>query len=237
MAPIILAHRGASALAPENTAAAFALARSMGADGFECDVHLSGDGVPVVIHDRNLKRLAGLNRRVDSLPWRQLSGLDVGSWFERRFSDQRLLRLQDALKLGGRGFRPLVELKQTTPPRDLALARACAPLLASARAWACSFSARICAALRQCRPRLHVQLVVSPENERQWLMALEAARRLQLQGLAVDYRRLTRLRVARLHQLGLQAGAWTVNRRADYVRLARWGVDVIETDHPGLKSP
>ncbi|HRJ78374.1 MAG TPA: glycerophosphodiester phosphodiesterase family protein, partial [Planctomycetota bacterium] len=96
MAPIILAHRGASALAPENTAAAFALARSMGADGFECDVHLSGDGVPVVIHDRNLKRLAGLNRRVDSLPWRQLSGLDVGSWFERRFSDQRLLRLQDA---------------------------------------------------------------------------------------------------------------------------------------------
>lgn len=237
MAPIILAHRGASTLAPENTAAAFALARTMGADGFECDVHLSLDGVPVVTHDRNLKRLAGLNRRVDSLPWRELRELDVGGWFAPRFSGQRLLRLQDALKLAGRGFRPLVELKQTTPRRDLALVRTCAPLLARAGAWACSFSVRICAALRQCRPRLHVQLVVSPENESRWLWALEAACRLGLQGLAVDFRQLTRQRVARLHQLGLRAGAWTVNRQADYVRLARWGVDVIETDHPGLCPP
>lgn len=79
--PLIIAHRGDSAYAPENTLAAFRMALEKGADGVEFDVQLSKDGVPVVIHDYNLKRTGGRPEMVDSLTAKQLGKVDVGSWF------------------------------------------------------------------------------------------------------------------------------------------------------------
>ena len=79
--PLIIAHRGASAFAPENTLAAFRKAIDVGADGVEFDVRLSKDRVPVVVHDSTLIRTAGLKRRVDDLTAEELSHVDAGSWF------------------------------------------------------------------------------------------------------------------------------------------------------------
>ena len=62
--PLIIGHRGASAVAPENSMAAFEAAIAAGADGIEFDVHLSRDGVPVIIHDETLQRTHGLRKRV-----------------------------------------------------------------------------------------------------------------------------------------------------------------------------
>jgi len=83
--PLIIGHRGASAVAPENTFAAFALALRDGADGLEFDVRLSRDGVPVVIHDTTLRRTANRRERVSSMTVAELENVDVGSWFNRRF--------------------------------------------------------------------------------------------------------------------------------------------------------
>ena len=79
--PFILGHRGASAVAPENTLAAFSRAISDGADGIEFDVRLSRDGVPVVIHDDTLKRTGLIDRLVSELTAAELQEVDVGSWF------------------------------------------------------------------------------------------------------------------------------------------------------------
>ena len=79
--PLIIAHRGASAIAPENTLVAFREAVAIGADGVEFDVRLAADGVPVVVHDATLLRTAGIDRRVADLTADQLSRIDVGSWF------------------------------------------------------------------------------------------------------------------------------------------------------------
>ena len=81
---MIIAHRGASAHAPENTLAAFQMALDAGADGIEFDVQLAKDGVPVIIHDNDLKRTARRNARVVDLTSRQLGEIDVGSWFNTR---------------------------------------------------------------------------------------------------------------------------------------------------------
>jgi glycerophosphoryl diester phosphodiesterase len=81
VAPLILGHRGASAIAPENTIAAFSRAFSDGADGIEFDVRLSRDCVPVVIHDANLKRTGLIDRVVAELDSAELAQTDVGSWF------------------------------------------------------------------------------------------------------------------------------------------------------------
>jgi glycerophosphoryl diester phosphodiesterase len=99
--PLILGHRGASALAPENTLAAFSLAMEHGADGIEFDVRLSRDNVPVVIHDANLRRTGLINRNVSELTARELQEVDVGSWFDEHtaFAGERLPRLTEVFDL------------------------------------------------------------------------------------------------------------------------------------------
>ena len=85
--PLIIAHRGASAYAPENTFAAFRRAIEAGADGIELDVRLAKDGVAVVFHDSSLKRVAGRNDKLAHYTSTELRDLDVGSWFNRQMPD------------------------------------------------------------------------------------------------------------------------------------------------------
>jgi len=81
--PLIIAHRGASAVAPENTLAAFARGLEDDAHGFELDVRLARDGVPVVIHDAKLQRTGSRADRVSQMTSAQLGEVDSGSWFNR----------------------------------------------------------------------------------------------------------------------------------------------------------
>jgi glycerophosphoryl diester phosphodiesterase len=87
--PFILGHRGASALAPENTLAAFSRAITDGAEGIEFDVRLSRDVVPVVIHDATLKRTGLIDRAVSEMTAAELQEIDVGSWFANRSAEAK----------------------------------------------------------------------------------------------------------------------------------------------------
>ena len=80
-APLVIAHRGASLRAPENTLAAFHQAIHDGADAVELDVRLSRDGVPVVLHDASLERTTGVAAQVADVTLDQLRRLDAGAWF------------------------------------------------------------------------------------------------------------------------------------------------------------
>ncbi|HEY5402272.1 MAG TPA: glycerophosphodiester phosphodiesterase family protein, partial [Pyrinomonadaceae bacterium] len=82
-APLIIGHRGASAVTPENTLGAFRKAIEVGADGIEFDVRLTRDGMPVVIHDDNLRRTGGRPDLIRSVSLADLTQVDVGSWFTR----------------------------------------------------------------------------------------------------------------------------------------------------------
>src|ERR1041384_6906814 len=86
--PLIIAHRGSSSVAPENTLAAFAQAIADRADGIEFDVQLAKDGVPVIIHDANLRRTANRRARVKNLTSAELASIEVGSWFNRKYPDR-----------------------------------------------------------------------------------------------------------------------------------------------------
>lgn len=104
--PLIIGHRGASAVAPENTLAAFSRAIRDGADGIEFDVRLSRDHVPVVIHDATLERTGLTNALVGELTAKELRMMDVGSWFDSRnpdsnssYAGQNLPTLEQVLEL------------------------------------------------------------------------------------------------------------------------------------------
>lgn len=83
--PLIIGHRGASSYAPENTLAAIKLAVDLGSDGVEFDVQLASDGVPVVIHDDDLRRTGSLSSKVADLSSEELRKVDVGSWFNVKY--------------------------------------------------------------------------------------------------------------------------------------------------------
>src|SRR5215212_8361264 len=84
--PLVIAHRGASGLAPENTLAAFKLAMALGADGVEMDVQLSADNRAVVIHDARVNRTTNAAGFVENFTADHLAGMDAGAWFDRRLA-------------------------------------------------------------------------------------------------------------------------------------------------------
>src|SRR5947209_11431709 len=83
--PLIIGHRGAAAIAPENTLVSFTRAFADGADGIDFDVRLTRDHIPVVIHDATLRRTAARTGFIAALTAAELAATDVGSWFNRRF--------------------------------------------------------------------------------------------------------------------------------------------------------
>jgi glycerophosphoryl diester phosphodiesterase len=124
--PLIIGHRGASAVAPENTIAAFREALAVGADGIEFDVRLTRYGVPVVIHDSTLRRTGGLPHRVADLTWAEISKVDVGSWFSATFANETVPSLAELFTLFQSNISNLyLEMKSDSASQHRALAEAC----------------------------------------------------------------------------------------------------------------
>jgi glycerophosphoryl diester phosphodiesterase len=109
--PLVLAHRGASHDAPQNTLAAFALAKAMGADGVELDTSLTRDGVPVVIHDLTLEGTTDGHGPVNAYTLDMIKRLDAGSSFDSTFQGERVPTLDDAFEALGKDMFINVELK------------------------------------------------------------------------------------------------------------------------------
>ncbi len=110
--PRLFAHRGCSSRTPENTLAAFSEALDRGVPGVELDVHLCRTGQVVVIHDFDLKRVAGLEAEVESSDWDDLRTSDVGSWKHPAFSGETIPRLEQVFELLGDRMFYDIELKE-----------------------------------------------------------------------------------------------------------------------------
>lgn len=125
----VVAHRGASSEAPENTLVALQRAWECGAGWCEVDVQRTADGVPVLVHDDTWSRTAGLQAAVRRTPWRTVRQLDVGSWFSTAASPEPVPQLQDVLSWSD---RLCLDLEIKSPENDPALADAVADAVLSA---------------------------------------------------------------------------------------------------------
>lgn len=233
--PLLVAHRGASADRPENTAIAFAEALAQGCDGFECDVQVSSDGVPFLFHDRTLAHLGRRGRRLAQLTASELAGLDAGAWFGRPWRGEPLLTLARFLRLHAGRTRLLVEIKAR--PADLAgneptrLARRTAEVLLRfprARLAVLCFERVVLDAVAEAAPALPRVLNVSRPPAR-----LSDAFCRDLAALSVNRRRVTPALVEAAHRRGLPVMVYTCNTPGDLNRARAAGVDVIMTDRPG----
>ena len=226
--PFIIAHRGASGIAPESTRAAIQAAVRVGADMVELDVQMTRDGRLVVFHDARLERTTNGAGSLRHTRYAQLARLDAGSWFHRRFAGERILLVSQAIALIPRWMRINLELKRTTKRRALIrrLLQVVRRMRVSHRLLLSSFDPLVLKELGATR--LARGFICREESDRTLTRAIQ----LGCQTWNPFHAIVTPRRVARAHTAGLCVYAWTVDDRSRARQLIRWGVDGIFTNHP-----
>lgn len=228
--PLLFGHRGAMARAPENTLGAFRAAFDDGGDGVELDVQLSGDAVPIVLHDDTLDRTTNLR----GLPLRhaaeELDHADAGSWFHG-WQSEKVPRLDEVLRAAPDGAVINVELKGPTP-MDLGLERRVLAVIRAhprVRVIVSSFHPAQLLAVRRLAPEVPVGLLLSDTSvlplRTGWAAPLLLPDALHPPSSLVDARFMVAARAA-----GVRVHVWAVRDAADAERLLDLGVDGLIVD-------
>jgi glycerophosphoryl diester phosphodiesterase len=222
----IWAHRGASADAPENTLVAFAAAEAAGADGIELDVHLSRDGVPVVIHDERVERTTDGHGAVAELRLAELRRLDAGSWFAPRFAGEPIPLLDEILDWADDRLRLNIEIKDARAGRAL-LDRL--PHYPRARVLVSSFNHRLLENLRRIEPRLPLGFLFEEDG---WHRVLRRTLACGAESLHPREDRVSRPLLAACKRQGLAVYPWTLDEPSRIRALRRLGIDGLFTNDP-----
>lgn len=234
--PIIFAHRGACAHAPENTLAAFELALAQRADAIELDVKLSADGQAVVIHDPTVDRTTDGFGRVRDLTLAQLKALDAGSSFSEKYRGERIPTLAEVFESVGQRTFINVELTNYTTPRDDLVETVCALLRKFNLQKRVIFSSFLASNLTRAAaylPEVPRGLLAMNGLLGAWARSFGFAFG-KYQALHPYLKDVTPQQVQRVHRLQRRIHVWTVNLEEDMRQLFQWNVDGIFTDDPQL---
>lgn len=227
--PLVVAHRGASGEAPENTLPAFELARAQQADAIELDVRVTADGHFVVIHDAAVDRTTNGRGEVAALTLAEIKTLDAGSWFDPAFAGTRVPTLTEVLEWAGGTVDLCIEVKTPFPDPalpDLLQAVAGYP---RPRLLFASFDWQLIRRLKLLAPWAQMGLIW---GRRPPAEPFEFARRLGGANLHPNVAIVDAAFVERAHRLGLRVFVWTVDGPDLAVTLGRMGVDGVVTDYP-----
>jgi len=234
--PVIFAHRGASAYAPENTLAAFRLAVEQGAHAIELDAKLTADGEVVVIHDPTVDRTTGGSGLVREHTLAELQALDAGAFFDETFRGERIPTLAEVFEAVGGQVLINVELTNYATPFDdlpFKVAELVQQFGLQDAVMCSSFSPVALRRFHQQLPAVPLGLLVLPGRKGRWMRRLFTPWTPH-QALHPALPGLERALVERVHRQGRRVHVFTVNRAEDMRMLCDWGVDGILTDDPLL---
>lgn len=246
--PLVIAHRGASALAPEMTMAAYLQATKDGADGYECDVQLTKDEVPVCFHDSTLNRTSNGFGRIGAKTYSELQRLDFGSWFGNQESEYTKEQWNSILSLATltkyvatQSNAPilLVETKHISQ-NGLKLEAAAISILQSdgliysdptkPRAALMSFSIPALRRARNINPDLYSVMLL--DRKIPGLVGISSFIRCNAWGLGIHLLRTNPELVEIARSNGQQVFVWTVDQREQIELCLKYKVDVIITNNP-----
>ena len=237
--PLWIAHRGAGKLAPENTLAAFRLGASFGYSAFECDVKLSADGVPFLLHDTTLERTTPASGVAGERPWAGLSRLDAGGWHSQAYAGEPLPSLDAiAAYVLGNGFALNLEIKPTPGVEQAtgeAVGTACARLWQGSTAPLLFSSFQPDALLGARATAAHLPRALLLDTL--WPGWFEMARSLGCVAVVTKHTLMDLALIAQLHGAGLRALCYTVNDTDSARRLLGLGIDGLITDAVDRFSP
>ena len=239
--PLIIGHRGASAVAPENTMAAFREAIAVGADGIEFDVRLTRDSVPVVIHDRDLHRTGGLSERIAELTSAEVAKVDVGSWFARSFANETVPSLAELFTLFQSNNSTLyLEMKCDSPAEYAPLAEACCHSIAEHglknRVMIECFQLPALRIVREIDPEIRTVALFEPSISNPSVLSdqrlINKATDVGATALALHHRLARRSLVEKAKHAGMHVAVWTVDDPAWLERAQTIGIDALITNDP-----
>ena len=232
--PQIIAHRGASGHAPENTLAAFRKAAELGFNWIETDCMLTRDGRVILHHDDSLQRVTGSDRPVSDTDYANLCDLDCGSWFDPAFSAERIPSLQQAIELfADLGMGANLELKPC-PGADVETAKAVADIVN--RSWPdhlpppviSSFSTTAFETVWPLLPDSSFAMLwhALPDD---WHSVMK---NIGADALHLDADMLTREQAQSLVAEGIVFRTYTVNSPERFSELLEWGAAAVFSDFP-----
>jgi len=235
--PFWIAHRGAGKLAPENTLAAFRIGASHGYAAFECDVKLSADGVPFLLHDDTLERTTSSRGIAGELTWGELARLDAGSWHSAKFAGEPIASFEAIARYCvANDHRLDLEIKPT-PGTERATGRAVGesvrklwrdtpPLLSS-------FKTEALVGARDSAPELPRALLL----DALWPGCMELAASLGCVAVITNHKLMDSALLAQIHAAGQRALVYTVNDPARARELRVLGIDGLVTDAVDVLDP
>ena len=225
---VIMAHRGASAEAPENTMAAFQLAIDQGADWIEIDVQESADGQVIVMHDQDFMKQSRNPLKVWDSHKAQLADIDIGSWFDPQFSDQRVATLEEVLELCRDRVGVNIELKYYGHDQQLEqrVVEIIESLSMEDQIKLMSLQQAGVTKAKALRPAWECGLLLS--------VYAGDLNKIDVDFLAINSRFASRNFIRRAHAAGKEVYVWTVNDAASMSQMLNRGVDGLLTDRPEL---
>jgi glycerophosphoryl diester phosphodiesterase len=231
--PLVIAHRGFSASAPEGTMLAFKKAREIGADGIELDVRLSKDNEIVVMHDDRVNRTTNGTGLVKDHTLAELKALDAGSWFSEHTAGERIATFKEACELmadwGGLLNVHLGLMRMTEVPFEKMVLELIYAYGIGKQVILSSFdheSLKRCKALApeiSAAPLLAYEIMYEPWNYSKILGAT---------GMHPTYRTIIKETVVNSHAAGIAVRPWTVDDPQDLQNMIDYGVDAIITNRP-----
>lgn len=224
----ITAHRGSAFKAPENTLSAIEQAIEDGADYIEIDVRMTADGVPVLWHDANMRRVFGLGGKISDLTLQEARERDAGSWFASRFSHERIATLEEVIATTRGRAGLYVDIKPD--PDTPTLTREVVSLLKRTGAIEGTVIAAaewsVLTEVRELAPELKTTLLAQFIIGPLWQQSFDI--------LGLRQNRVTPATIAQTHQAGKELHVWTVNNPDAMSRFIDMGVDNIITDRPDV---
>jgi len=218
---LVVAHRGASAYEPENTMSAFRRALAMGADAIELDIRQSADGVIVVIHDENLKRVSGIEKRVRDCTYDELSRIRI-------FNSETIPKLEDVLSEFGNKTTLFIEIKEAGLEEKLvSLLRQHSVI---DNVLVISFLYTTLAKVKELEPRIEVGLLTFKTP-----LPLKEGKKLNAFAILPRFNIVTPRTIQMIRAYGFRTYVWTINDLSLALRMIGYGVDGIVTDRPDIK--
>ena len=235
----IVAHRGASKDAPENTIAAFMEAWKQGADAIEGDFHLTKDGEIVCVHDANIKHYTGKNLEVRNLTLKELKSYDFGKWHAPTFAGTVIPTLREVLAMIPEGKKIYIEVKSDASLVPIMLEHLKKSGLTPEQIVVISFHTEVIAAVEKARPELKTYWLTSFKKTAEGTHRpsthhiLSTLRKLKTDGVSTHYDGATATRVNDVQKAGFEYHVWTVDQIELAKRLYATGVQSITTNIPG----
>lgn len=237
----IIAHRGASADAPENSLSAMKLAWEQGADAIELDLWLSKDGKLIVFHDADTKRIGGVDRKITEYTAEEAAQIDIGKWKGEKFAGEKLPALEPILATVPAGKRVVLELKsgKEVVPEFVRVIRACG--LKPSQMCVISFKYDGLAESKKQLPELEHYYLAGYAKDKvtgafpELAPLIAQAKAAGFEGLNLNLKwPMDEKFVADVKGKGLKLMVWTVDDPAEARKFAALKLDAITTNRPGF---